>query len=134
MRFRAHKYQWTMNCSVRHQWSFLGPEGGISFSASMPKEDSNFGSRDVGCGLEFHHYFDPSGGQQAPHHAPCWLLGAPCWHDGTSLYASESVWPQIELYLESSDHPSIFRTLEWEYEQYFARFTLPRAIRRMSDD
>jgi hypothetical protein len=123
MKFRNHKYEWSKPYSAtRHQWSLIGPIGGVSFSASiMDKTDFP----DPTCGLEFHHSQRAgeiySISQEAPHHSPCWLLGEPCWHDGTSLYASETVWPMVEVYLRTGDHDQIFKVLEWEYCRHFER-------------
>lgn len=112
MKFRDHEYKWTKPfTSTHHQWSFRGPKGGISFSASLIE------GYEPACGLEFHHAFDPSGGKEAAQHARCWLLKAPCWHDGTSLYANEHLWPRIEGMIP--DHNKIFRLLEREYESHF---------------
>lgn len=117
-RFSHHKYGWSKPFgSPRHQWSFLGPVGGVHFTASYFKD-----GEPPACGLEFHHtraaglYPD-----EAPHHTKCWLTGEPCWHDGTSLYASETLWPMIEPILRSGDHETIFRFLEQEYDRRFSR-------------
>lgn len=126
MRFADHKYEWTKPfMSVRHCWSLRGPRGGIHFHVSItPNYDPN-------AGLEFHRNFDPTNGQEAAQHKNCWLCGGPCWHDGTSLYASERVWPLVEPYLIDGDHETIFRLLETEYDEHFARFaTHPTDQRR----
>jgi hypothetical protein len=117
-KFAGHKYQWTMPfTSVRHHWELRGPRGGIHFHVSI-QNDSKY---DPSCGLEFHHCFDPTGGKTAPHHVNCPVTGGQCWHDGTSLYASEYVWPLVEHYLRDGDHPAVFRILEREYEKHFER-------------
>ena len=51
----------------------------------------------------------------------CPLTGGQCWHDGTSMYARETVWPRAEIYLRNGDHDGIFRMLEREYELHFER-------------
>ena len=110
MKFNHHKYTW-INAfgSVRHLWEFVGPDGAVSFSASVsPKWETS-------CGLEFHQL----GGAGAPNHINCPLTGGWCWHDGTSLYATESVWPQIRLYVESNNHEAVFKILEHEYVRHF---------------
>ena len=113
-KFKHHKYMWTKPFnSPRHHWEFVGPVGGVHFSANIYKGQAN-------CGLEFHHsaragmYRD-----EAPHHLNCPLIGEPCWHDGTSLYASDTLWPMIEAMLRSGDHEAIFRCLEDEYNKRF---------------
>lgn len=116
-RFRHHKYTYSNPFgSPRHQWELVGPEGGIHFHVSLTK------GYDPSCGLEFHHAaranYDPD---RAPDHIKCPLIGEPCWHDGTSLYASETIWPMIEPMLRSGDHETIFRVLEGEYDRHFSR-------------
>lgn len=117
MRFRDHKYEWSKPfTSVRHQWSFRGPMGGIHYHASITD------AYPPSCGLEFHRDFDPYGGERAADHAKCWLTGGKCWHDGTSLYATDDLWPMISAILKDGDHEIIFRLLEQEYEDHFAKF------------
>lgn len=119
-RFTGHKYQWTRPfTSVRHHWELRGPRGGIHFHVSI-MDDPKYG--EPSCGLEFHHSFDPSNGQEAPHHINCPVTGGQCWHDGTSLYASEHVWPIVKMYLQDGDHAAIFRVLEREYDSHFSDF------------
>lgn len=117
-RFRDRKYEWSKPfTAVRHMWSLRGPQGGIHFHVSI-MDDRDY---EPSCGLEFHHDFDPSGGKEAAAHKNCWLTGGKCWHDGTSLYASEGVWPQVKHYLATGAHESVFRVLEYEYNKHFAR-------------
>lgn len=118
MRFKDHKYEWSKPfMSIHHAWSLRGPRGGIHFHASLTPEYA------PSCGLEFHRDFDPSGGADAASHKNCWLTGGKCWHNGTSLYASEHLWPMIKMYLDRGDHESTFRILEQEYNEHFARFS-----------
>jgi hypothetical protein len=86
-------------------------------------DDPKYG--DPSCGLEFHHAFDPTKGQEAPVHINCALTGGRCWHEGTSLYASEHVWPLVKLYLQNGDHRMIFKVLEGEYDQHFEQYEKP---------
>lgn len=125
MKFRHHLYKWSKPFdSVQHHWEFVGPEGGIHFHVSVYK------ANDPSCGLEFHHtarsgYYRCA--EAAPDHIACPLLGEPCWHDGTSLYAIETIWPMVEPMLRSSDHEAIFRLLEGEYSRHFDRLLRARA-------
>lgn len=64
------------------------------------------------CGLELHSIYPK--GDDAPDHIDCPLTGGRCWHDGTSLYASETLWPHIQPYLRDGDHETIFKILERE--------------------
>lgn len=119
-RFRHHKYTWTKPFgSARHCWELVGPMGGVHFHVSITE---GYGPS---AGLEFHHA--ASSGyrcDEAPDHINCPVIGQPCWHDGTSLYASETLWPMIEPMLRSGDHETIFRVLEGEYDERFKGFEI----------
>ena len=119
-KFKHHRYEYT-NCldtlGAHHRWELVGPAGGVHFSASMFSE-----LRDPICGLEFHHSARAGYRQdEAPDHLECHLLKEPCWHDGTSFYASKTIWPMIKPLLQNGDHEAVFRFLEREYERRFAR-------------
>ena len=83
-----------------------GPDGAVDFHFIT------CGAYHVG-GVEYHmaqapDYMD----ERTPSHDECWALdGRPCWHDGTSLYASEVV---IPLYQRGGDD-AIWPFLEREY-------------------
>ena len=117
-RFNGHKYTFTPSQwdSERHYWELRGPEGGIQFIAGIHKTSKYPPS----CALEVHRC-SPAPYQQgaAPHHIDCPVTGGRCWHDGTSLYASETLWPTFEQWLREGDHAAIFRTLELEYDSRF---------------
>ena len=116
MKFRDHKYVWTHPfTATRHQWSLRGPRGGIHLSVQIMDDEEKY--PDPACGLEFHHSYDPTGGNEAPHHIDCWLIGNPCWHDGTSLYAFETVWPHVKLLMPNNKE--IFSYLETLYIDHF---------------
>jgi hypothetical protein len=118
LKFGHHKYIWTKPFdSVRHHWEFVGPHGGIHFHVSVSKEYGD------SCGLEFHHS-EPVGyfKNTAFHHKDCAVIGGNCWHDGTSLYASETLWPWISSCLKAGDHEEIFRILEQEFIRHFSKF------------
>lgn len=113
-RFRHHKYTWSKPFgTVRHCWELVGPDGAIHFAVNMSEE--KYGGPTAG--LEFHHL----SGDGAPHHLDCKLTGGRCWHDGTSLYANETLWPEIGPMLRFGDHDGIFALLEHEYNQHFGR-------------
>ena len=116
-RFSGHKDTVTPSrWSSDHRWELRGPEGGIHFHVSISKS----GDYPPGCGLEVHRCA-PAHSQrgEAPHHIDCPVTGGRCWHDGTSLYASETLWPMFEQWLREGDHASIFRALEGEYNGHF---------------
>lgn len=117
-RFAGHKYTFTPSewNSDYHRWELRGPEGGVHFYASISK-NKEFSPA---CGLEIHRC-TPQRYQHgsAPHHINCPVTGGRCWHDGTSLYASETLWPRFENWLREGNHRSIFLTLEMEYDNRF---------------
>lgn len=116
-KFNHHKYTWQQPfTSVRHNWSLVGPKGAVNFHVSI-MDDEKYPPT---AGLEFHHLDDhPYAQGKAPHHLDCPLTGGRCWHDGTSLYATEHLWPLIEGYLRCGEHKQIFDILEREYCQHF---------------
>ena len=120
MKFRDHKYTWEhpFECA-KHRWSFRGPGGGLHLDVSIMDDEKQFPH--PSAGLEYHHNRQPCGEPGAAHHSQCWLTGQPCWHEGISSYANETVWPHVEQYLQDGDHPGIFRYLEGLYDDHFAR-------------
>lgn len=119
-RFRHHKYTWSKPfLSVRHNWEVVGPDGAVHFHVSMTEKYA------PSCGLEFHHTREAwrrlYGRKEAAHHRECSVLGEPCWHDGTSLYASERIWPLVQPLLRHGEHEEVFRILEHEYDSHFER-------------
>lgn len=119
-KYRHHKYTWTNpHTAIRHAWEILGPIGAVSFHVQI-LDDEKYGPT---AGLEFHHTEACGFNTEfAPDHIDCPLTGGRCWHDGTSLYAIESLWPQVEHHLQAGDHPEIFRILEHEADRHFAQF------------
>lgn len=113
---RHHKYVWTKPFTFpRHEWSLVGRYAAISFHVQPSTE---YGDT---AGLEIH-YFDPPEymKEYPPSHIDCPYTGGRCWHDGTSLYASETLWPMIQPMLRSGDHETIFNVLDGEYRRRFA--------------
>lgn len=114
MRYKFHKYTWTKPYTcIKHDWSLIGPDGGIHFHATEPYQSGE----EYTCGLEIH--YAPKQGDNAPSQIKCWLLNAPCWHDGTTLFAEETMWPKIRPCLEAGNHEAIFRYLEDEADKIF---------------
>lgn len=126
-RYRHHKYTWSKpHMSVNHDWSLVGPIGAVNFHVSMTPGYS------ASAGLEFHHTEAASYRcEEAPDHTSCPLTGGRCWHDGTSLYAMETLWPVIETLLRSGNHEAIFEVLEVEADRHFEPLAVVnRAVRR----
>ncbi len=72
----------------RHDWIISGKLGAINIWAE-PSSPSSFSDERWFGGIECHSArpFEYNGG----HHDHCWLLGAECWHDGSSLQFREQV-------------------------------------------
>lgn len=89
----------------------VGEKGGVEFVLAVSIKDPlpEYSDRLTGWGLEIHSRtpFDCSD-NDAPDHADCRFIDGPCWHDGTSLWASEYwlpgfqeggtdwLWPRLE--------------------------------------
>jgi hypothetical protein len=118
MKYNHHKYTYTKPFDwSRHNWELVGPYGGISFHVQVPPENKEYSPT---AGLEFHYSSPPEYMKdQAPSHKRCPVLDGPCWHDGTSLYATETLWPIIKAHLKFGDHQAIFRLLEREADCKF---------------
>lgn len=117
-KYRHHKYTWSKPFgNARHWWELVGPLGAVHFHVSV---NDKYGDS---CGLEFHHT-EACGWHtdEAPHHINCPLTGGRCWHDGTSLYASEHLWPRVKDLLGLGNHEAIFRILEQEADERFGQF------------
>lgn len=115
MKFNNHKYTYTKPFgSPRHRWELIGNKCGIHYEVCLFKDYPPT------AGLEFH-YFEPPDYMKdyAPSHIDCFITGGKCWHDGTSLYAIENLWPLIEPCFKAGDHDSIFKILENEYLDKF---------------
>lgn len=105
-------------CS-RHIFSAVDERGGMHFwvqrSAIMDYGQKHFG------GVECHYRSPPE--YMSDHRGgggdKCWLLDAPCWHDGSSLLASEK-WIPIWEY-DPDDHQAIFRLLAERMDSTFGK-------------
>lgn len=96
------------------RYEAVGSKGAVHFHIARHKEPG--GGYFYSCGLEYHYRSPPPHMQdRPPSHDECSLLKCPCWHDGTSLYASEIYEP---MFLRN-DHEGIFRQLERDAESNF---------------
>jgi len=113
-KYSHRKYTYTPGYSGfgAHMWQLVGAKGGVHFTATFYKAGEY-----PTCGLEMHFREPPD--DSAPSQTNCWLIGGPCWHEGTSLYASETLWPQIKPYLREQNHNAIFDILAYEAECRF---------------
>lgn len=108
-----YKYENRFN-SPLHSWTCIARHGAIQLRISEYKPGEWSG------GLEIHYRQPPEYmADNAPSHEKCWLLGQPCWHDGTSLYVSETV---IPFWLsDKSNHDRMFEFLQHEARERFER-------------
>jgi hypothetical protein len=77
---------------VTHTWAIKNDKGAIHIHAALsefPGEHSWIGGVEVHSPVPFEY------SSAEPNHKNCWLLGGPCWHDGTSLYFSENIAPML---------------------------------------
>jgi len=96
-----------------HRWAIEGEHMAVEFWTRDINADV-----DPVCGLEAHYRRCP------PHRDPCppdhpmcsVLRFAPCWHDGTSLYARERYMPHFSS--KRPDHDTIFMLLADDLERY----------------
>lgn len=117
------KYELTAHYgdSDLHIYSLVGAVGGVHLHVTDYGEDrsKHFTDR-YSAGLETHWRSPPSWMQdKAPSNDVCWLLMGPCWHDGTSLYASEHCVPIFETHRDKPE--IIFRDLAAYADRAFAR-------------
>lgn len=119
MKYRC-KYEYTKeHLARRHVWTCIGRHGAMHFHVSDMGEEfeKNHGQRYSG-GLETHYREPPDYmADHCPSQDKCWLLNQPCWHDGTSLYASETLIPR--WLIAPNDHDAVFRMLQMEYDNRF---------------
>lgn len=103
------KYELCFNFGIKkHIWSVVNAAGGIHLHISQHGES-------VYGGLELHSRTPLYGSDRAPTGENCWLIGGPCWHDGSSL-AAEEYW--IPLWKSGADHEAILGQLCNEIQKY----------------
>lgn len=99
----------------RHMWTAVGENGGVHIWACEYRPESmliSWPEKFYG-GVEIHsktRLYDF--GDDKPSHDECWLLGCPCYHDGSSLYFSERIEPIIR------DQPQPFAPHIHEYMNF----------------
>jgi hypothetical protein len=120
-KFRA-KYEYRPNHGhPEHVWTVIGRLGAMHFHVTDMGEQwiiEHPSYERYSGGLEIHYRSPPDYMRDdAPSQDKCWLIGCPCWHDGTSLYASETLIPY--WLVEPHDHQRMFHRLEMEYADRF---------------
>ena len=103
----------------RHVWSIVGAAGGIHLHITDYGDPRDCGGTRYQGGVEVHwRHPPPSLAGDPPSHDQCWLLGCPCWHDGSSLQASERYIPVWETGGELV-HEYIWNMLECDADDHF---------------
>jgi hypothetical protein len=100
-----------------HRYIVVVRQGAIDFHVTE-YDPRKFNDQGPSGGLEIHHRSPPYYmADEPPTHDKCAIIGQPCWHDGTSLYASELLIPRWEV---NRDAPSVFAWLVNEAVQRFS--------------
>lgn len=117
-KYRHHKYIYTnaFRCPT-HRWSILGPMGGCDFHFT---EVDGYPTT---AGIELHHVRACGyRTDEAPDHINCPVTGEPCWHDGSSFYATENLLPMFLDCLRHNDQKHAFELLEQEAYRHFSEY------------
>lgn len=127
---RLDRYKWSNPFglgSEHHDWRIVCRHGGVNFHATV---NEKYGTT---AGLEFHFCSPPDHMRNdPPSHIDCPVTGGRCWHDGTSLYATEQLWPMIEPLLNRGDHAAIFGILHEEAREHGLEADPPSEGRQMT--
>jgi hypothetical protein len=106
--------RYTREDDYEKRWIVVGKAGALDFHCSHAKNELSRRFDRIG-GVEFH-YRQPAHymGEDYASHEHCWILGGKCWHDGTSLRASEH-WIPL---LERGGEEAVWRELEYWYGRH----------------
>ena len=101
------------NGNVYHTWIVIGSKGALHLHIT-----DLMGVARYSAGIEVHYRTLPDYmAHEPPSHKHCDILGAPCWHDGSSL-AAEETW--IPRWLAAPhDHDGMFAALREEADRTF---------------
>ena len=111
-------YEHSLGCP-RHTWTVLGAKGAVHLHITDYGEEhgKKYGERYLG-GIEIHYRHPPEYmTEKPPSQDECWLLKCPCWHDGSSLQASEVWIPTWQA--DPHDHDGMFAMLKNDARQRF---------------
>lgn len=97
----------------QHMWSIVGGKGGCHLM--IQEYENSQGIKEYSCGLEYHYIAPPEYMKdKAPSHMECFLIKRPCWHDGTSTYATENYLP---MFLGKRSDAEIFYNIAKDLDQ-----------------
>ena len=100
---RNYEEEYCETGKVRFIWTLLGEPGGLHLWIKKSMFDEEYFG-----GVECHYRKAPAGREMTNDN--CWLLNAPCYHDGSSLMAERIFIPMWEE--DPKDHNRIFTKLE----------------------
>ena len=108
-----YRYEKTLFCGYwSHTWILVGEHGGMHLNIRGYKSDKSI---EYSAGLETHYRKPPEYMKgKPPSHDECFILKTPCWHDGTSLYASEKYVP---LFRNKVDDEIIFASMAMDADR-----------------
>ena len=111
MKYRS-KYEFAIEFDIpRHVWTVVGRHLAIHLHISELKDHGPSG------GIEYHYRQPPEHMKDdAPTQDQCWLLKAPCWHDGSSMQATDYWIPQWQK--SPHDIARMFALLEMTMEKH----------------
>ena len=111
MKYRS-KYEFTTDFSTpNHVWTVIGRHLAIHLHISELKDHGPSG------GIEYHYREPPEHMKDdAPSQDRCWLLKAPCWHDGSSMQVTDYWIPQWQK--SPHDHARMLALLEIAMEKH----------------
>lgn len=108
------------NENDRTIFALVGEPGGVHFWAQRSSAIiAGIGDEYYG-GIESHKRTKPDwSDNEKPDNEDCWLLKGPCWHDGSSLQASEYYIPLWKLCRERNDYEPLWAALMTCYRRHF---------------
>jgi len=111
MKYR-NKYEFSVQFMSReHSWTVIGRHLAIQLHISELKDHKPSG------GIEYHYRQPPEHMKDdAPTQDQCWLLKAPCWHDGSSAQVTDYWLPRWQE--APHDLERMFALLETAMEEH----------------
>lgn len=106
---------------MRYIFAVKGELGGVHFWVEEYTRE-NGEVRRFG-GVESHSKTPFSDSTPGPDNDNCWLIGCPCWHDGSSLMAEETYIPVWQACRSDGDFEPIFRGISRLYGDWLKKET-----------
>lgn len=111
---RQYRYQYRLNLgsgSRTHSYELIGKYGGVQLRITEYRVGAPCGDIEI-------HYRNPrQDDHRPPTHDACWLIKAPCWHDGSTLWTT--TW--VPLWEDAGgEHAPVFQALANAADEKFA--------------